>query len=71
MSNLLNSKPCPFCGGDADVNIDYNWDQDAYFIFVYCKSCGARTRTFSFREKFTDEKAEQLRYAWERRVEEL
>lgn len=32
-------KPCPFCGGDAELKHNKQWD-----YFVRCEVCGAKTR---------------------------
>ena len=44
MQNEL--KPCPFCGGEAEINIRkqcYGHGEYHDEYFVKCKSCGARS----------------------------
>jgi Lar family restriction alleviation protein len=35
-------KPCPFCGGDAEVHITEK-SEPAHYCEIVCTSCGART----------------------------
>lgn len=55
MPDTLN--PCPFCGGEAEVNYSCLYETG---YFVSCTMCEARTKKYSSREK-----AEK---AWNRRV---
>ena len=34
----IKLKPCPFCGGEAEIQVDYD-----RVVFVICKNCKART----------------------------
>lgn len=38
-------KPCPFCGGEAEIRNDTRQDGNHYYsvIYVECSKCGART----------------------------
>lgn len=36
-------KPCPFCGGEAYINTEYDTDGFGNFHEVKCKKCGARS----------------------------
>lgn len=38
-------KPCPFCGGEADLW--YNHGRYCYFVYCQCSVCSAQSRTFS------------------------
>lgn len=57
-----NLKPCPFCGGKAEL-VDYGLM--GRMKVVQCLVCGARTRTFD--PKVTRGNAIE---AWNRRVNE-
>jgi len=37
-------KPCPFCGGEASINKDYDLDGYGRFDSVKCRKCGAKSR---------------------------
>lgn len=54
-------KPCPFCGGEADVKIVTRHIKNN-LIVIKCDLCGASTKTFS------DKKPEKACMAWNRRV---
>jgi len=54
-------KPCPFCGGKAEV-VDYGLT--GKLKVVQCSDCGARTRVFDPYIKFGESGIE----AWNRRV---
>ena len=36
-------KPCPFCGGEAIVDVYTPFLRDVTFCFVRCTDCGAMT----------------------------
>lgn len=64
-------KPCPFCGGKAELACDntcgnkgsFNW---VIISFVRCINCGAVGQKFEINRKYSsDEKAIE---AWNRRV---
>lgn len=46
MANEL--KPCPFCGGEAEVGLDQGSFGMSY-AFAYCKNCKARSKQFAVR----------------------
>lgn len=53
-------KPCPFCGGEAEVKTNYEYGK-ARGAFVFCIKCDMTSRIYSTRQ-----------YAikvWNRRVE--
>lgn len=31
-------KPCPFCGGEAEINANYSEEK----VFVFCKKCKSK-----------------------------
>lgn len=37
-------KPCPFCGGEARIDTEYDMDGFGNFHKVECKSCGASSK---------------------------
>lgn len=37
---ITQLKPCPFCGGEADIETGLN------SAYVYCRRCGAKTHEF-------------------------
>lgn len=57
MSNEL--KPCPFCGGEAEIAQYYNITEDTYCICAGCTQCGATV------EETDDDHASEL---WNRRT---
>ena len=70
---LSRLKPCPFCGGQAEVREETRPDPPASYgvYLVKCPRCGARTRDFindgSYGEKHSISDAAE---AWNRRAEE-
>lgn len=40
--NVFELKPCPYCGGNADIM----WDVCEDGVMVHCEKCGMRTRTY-------------------------
>ena len=43
MSNSRDPmKPCPFCGGEAELFGNYNSKSDCWFVTVKCKTCNAQ-----------------------------
>ena len=48
MSEQEKLKPCPFCGGEAEMSVDggnHGYTPDIYY--VKCKHCGAQIRKVS------------------------
>ena len=68
MSNILkykglweeDLKPCPFCGGEAEIEKKTGFDRKIIGAWVTCSGCGANTLTYST-EKVAIE-------AWNKRV---
>lgn len=45
--NELELKPCPFCGGEAELCKSYGSDDKVYYhtAYVRCSRCHAKTKT--------------------------
>ena len=59
-------KPCPFCGGKAELSSVRVGGKDA--SYVYCKRCGSRGEYFWVNPKYAG--VEKSIEAWNRRVTE-
>lgn len=77
---MVKLKNCPFCGGEAEMDINKNKTSKAYFIFAKCKYCNAQGKSVYIGpldtiEEFEEsmdrcEKArDQAVFAWNRRVD--
>jgi len=44
ISKNYNLKPCPFCGGEAVIDINQGTDTDIDFARCYCLACGIGTK---------------------------
>ena len=71
--SVIELKPCPFCGGEAESRIIYEGKREtlkAMFHYVRCSKCFAQT--FSFPYKNTDRTgvnpADEAIEAWNRRA---
>ena len=53
----MNLKPCPFCGGNAEIVIVTRHIENNRIV-VKCTACGASTKTFS------ENKTENAQAAW-------
>lgn len=62
MDKKKELKKCPFCGGDAILEVYHGFNKEVIFAYVYCRECGVLTRNYAL-EKTAQE-------AWNRRVEE-
>ena len=73
-------KRCPFCGGEAQVEMNMNNKTGAYFVFVKCKVCRSVGQTvylgtLDTRQDFDDANAilehvtERAVLYWNRRVQ--
>ena len=59
-------KPCPFCGGQAEMNVrggNYGYTPDIYY--VRCKRCGAKIEIISNNYKNL---SKSVINAWNKRV---
>lgn len=51
-----NLKPCPFCGGEAEIHNCANLENESLALFfsgksgVHCKHCGVATQPFPNKE---------------------
>ena len=61
MMTMSKLKPCPFCGGSAELQ------EDMWPRFVYCTVCNARTKNMP---QFGDEGSKAAVEAWNRRVQD-
>ena len=71
---MLELKPCPFCGSEA--NLYYVEGKRYYFVLCECEVCGAKTKSFLIGREI-DEKtwfetlpAHRAIEAWNRRKED-
>ena len=65
--------PCPFCGGNAELNAKYSKTTDTYFIFTMCEECHAQTRGIPSREHpekngWESEECKEAVELWNRRI---
>ena len=44
MDNII--KPCPFCGGMAILDSNYNYSKHLYYVSVKCDTCGAQGKAY-------------------------
>ena len=43
-------KPCPFCGGEAELDILFDYNGNIFAANIYCTSCNARTQSYGAKE---------------------
>ena len=55
-------KKCPFCGGEAILEVYRGFNKEIIFAYIHCLECGASTRSYAL--EIT------AREAWNRRVKE-
>lgn len=55
-------KRCPFCGGEAKLNIIRGFKKEVIAAFVYCTKCGVGTLIYT--------SAKTAKEAWNRSAEE-
>lgn len=60
---MTELKPCPFCGGEAEVM--ETWAYGCAEKHIQCKKCAIRTQSVPFRQKGVATRA------WNRRVAEI
>lgn len=63
---MSERKPCPFCGGEAEVKKSVFGDNRGY-AFISCKSCGASSKNFNMSLDYCA--VEEATKAWNRRAE--
>ncbi len=54
-------KPCPFCGGMADIRVVAYHRDGGDIIVIKCATCGASTKTYSYDNKEKAIKAWNIR----------
>lgn len=55
MKDMIKLKKCPFCGGDAQINTDYNEEAiSTGFAYIKCRNCSCRTRSAYVRRERID-----------------
>lgn len=59
-------KPCPFCGGEAQL-IKNEYGDNTGYAFVICQDCGNRAKKFSKSLDFCA--VEEAIEAWNRRAD--
>ena len=63
----IKLKPCPFCGGEGEINRFYSSMSIRVSVQILCKNCGGRSGSFDEDARYcADEKAAE---SWNRRVE--
>lgn len=69
-------KPCPFCGGEAELKRKQFTVVESEAVWVVCKDCGAMSTVFSIglhrippRAKNSDDCFSPVINAWNRRTE--
>lgn len=60
-------KPCPFCGGEAEIYVEYDGD-GALKYHAYCENCAAGSRKIMVHPSSRDHIGEVVE-AWNRRAE--
>lgn len=70
-------KPCPFCGGEAELKRKQFAEDASEAAWIECKSCGAMSTVWSIglsrippRARIGDGCFGPVRNAWNRRVED-
>ena len=65
---MAELKPCPFCGGEAELHHKYDLTSIDGYSYVYCKNCRVNTEMFpKSYDHSSDAKAIE---AWNRRTDE-
>lgn len=44
-------KKCPFCGGEAKLNITRGFKREVIAAFVYCTKCGVGTLSYTLAKR--------------------
>ena len=63
---MTELKPCPFCGGEAEIQEEHRWitgvNKGFHWKYVSCRKCNNRTAGYEW-----DEEKEMVK-AWNRRA---
>ena len=66
---MTELKPCPFCGGEADIRHEHRWisgmNGGYSGTYIVCKKCCCRTCTYDWEDE------DQMYEAWNRRVDKV
>ena len=68
-------KPCPFCGGEANMYANYNRTCHCWFVFCQCTVCGGTGKTKSTKidpvlSDWNDLACKEAVSSWNRRSEQ-
>lgn len=62
-------KPCPFCGGEARIDTEYDMDGFGNFHKIECKSCGASSKAhFATQGNECPQYYAEVRDEWQKRA---
>ena len=61
-------KTCPFCGGPARMHSDYSEKNSAYYFYIQCRNCYARSKTI--KSEMDEKDNEAAVEAWNMRIYE-
>lgn len=77
----MNLKPCPFCGGEAELNIEPMWDgshgyHDCYGYYIQCsnENCDVMPKTREYDTIYEKDKQKQQQKAidaWNKRTGDI
>lgn len=65
---MTELKPCPFCGGSARMHSDYSERNSAYYFYIQCQNCYARSKTI--KTEMDEKDNEKAVKAWNMRAYE-
>lgn len=67
--NKVELKPCPLCGGKAELQhqpLEFMFSRQDYYSYVKCESCGAQSGNVCISAQYcADDKAAE---AWNMRI---
>ena len=71
ITNETELKPCPFCGGSADLFERYSATKRSNYVQVRCCECGAQGGPYKYRTEARAKRARKLAINnWNRRTTE-
>ena len=66
----IDAKPCPFCGNE-NINALFSITDDfAFWVWVECSTCGARSKAFVINNRSENYKLSFAINNWDRRAGE-